>query len=80
MSSSPIQSNAVMADFAPEATSAAQPVYTPICPTSPQVPIPEDTAAPFIWSLKIQVDTGPITAEERMAGSQIFGFFTIFPI
>ena len=59
---------------------ATQPVHTPICPTRPQVPIPEDTGGPFISIRKMHVETGPVTAEVRMAGSQILGFFTILPI
>ena len=44
------------------------------------LPMPEDTGGPFISIRKMQVETGPVTAEVRMAGSQILGFFTILPI
>ena len=35
------------------------PVHTPICPTSPQVPMPEDTGGPFISISNKQVAMGP---------------------
>ena len=44
------------------------------------LPMPEDTGAPFISSPKIQVAIGPVTAEVRIAGSQIRGLRTILPI
>ncbi len=44
----PIQSPEVTAALEPRAISSIQPVYTPIWPTRPEVPIPEDTGAPFI--------------------------------
>lgn len=71
----PIQSNAVIAF-----PLASQPVYTPICPTRPQVPIPELTAGPFISKWKIQVATGPVIAEARIGGIHVFGFLMIFGI
>jgi aspartate aminotransferase len=52
---------------------ATQPVQTPMGPTRPQVPMPEDTGSPFISSLKRQVDMGPVMAEVTMAGIQIRG-------
>ncbi len=42
--------------------------------------MPEETGVPFICSLKMQVATGPVTAEAMMGGIQIRGFFTILPI
>ena len=57
-----------------------QPVQTPSWPHRPQVPIPELMGSPFISSLKKQVARGPVTAEVRMAGSQMRGFFTMLGI
>lgn len=76
----PSQSNPVMAVLVPAAISLSYPVYTPICPTKPQVPIPEETVGPFICNLKIQVAIGPVMAEAKVGGIQIFGFFTMLPI
>ncbi len=76
----PIQSIGVIAAFVPAAISLTHPVYTPICPTNPQVPIPEATAAPFISIWKRQVAIGPVMADASVGGSHIFGFLTIFPI
>ena len=59
---------------------ANQPDQTPIGPTRPQVPMPEETGAPFISSLKTQVAMGPVMAEVTMAGSQMRGFLTMLPI
>ena len=71
----PIQSNAVIAF-----PLASHPVYTPICPTRPHVPIPELTAGPFISKWKIQVAIGPVIAEERIGGIHVLGFLMIFGI
>ena len=85
MRSSPIQSKVpgVMA-AAPLAKAfplgASQPVHTQICPTSPPVPIPADTGSPLIYTWKRQVANGPVTAEARVGGIQIRGFFTILGI
>ena len=51
-------------------------------PTMPQVPMPEATAeaGSFISSRNTQVARGPVTAEVRMAGSQMRGFLTMLPI
>ena len=49
-------------------------------PHRPQVPMPELTAAPFISSLKMHVEMGPVMAEVTMAGIQIFGLRTMLPI
>ena len=57
-----------------------QPVQTPSWPHRPQVPMPELMGSPFISSLKKQVARGPVTAEVRMAGSQMRGFFTMLGI
>ena len=76
----PIQSIAVMAAFAPEATSLTQPVYTPIWPTRPHVPMPDETAGPFICSLNRQVASGPVTAEATIGGIQMRGLRTMLPI
>ena len=76
----PIQSAAVMDAFVPAAMSFNQPVETPICPTSPQVPMPEETGVPFICSRNRQVAMGPVMADATMGGIQIFGFFTMLPI
>ena len=69
----PAQSIAVTADFVPAAISFIHPVYTPICPTKPQVPIPDDTAVPFICSLNRQVASGPVIAEVTIGAIQILG-------
>ena len=42
--------------------------------------MPDDTAAPFILSLKMHVAIGPVTAAASVGAIQILGFFTIFPI
>ena len=42
--------------------------------------MPALMGSPFISSLKKQVARGPVTAEVRMAGSQIRGFFTMLGI
>ena len=47
-----------------------------ICPTSPAVPMPEPVALLVICST--MVPTGPSTALDNMAGSQITGFLTMF--
>ena len=57
-----------------------QPAITPIWPTRPQVPMPLETAAPFISILKRQVAIGPVIAEASVGGIQIFGFLMIFGI
>ena len=80
ISRSPAQSQPVTAALVPAAMSFIQPVYTPICPTNPQVPIPEETGVPFIWSLNRQVAIGPVIADVRMGAILMRGFFTIFPI
>ena len=41
------QSEAVTAIFVPSSILFSQPVYTPIGPTKPQVPMPEVTAGPL---------------------------------
>ena len=76
----PVQSNAVTAALVPAATSADQPVQTPMGPTSPQVPMPDDTAGPFIWSRNTQVARGPVTAETTMGAIQMRGLRTMLPI
>ena len=45
-----------------------------IGPTRPHVPIPEETGAPFISSLKTQVEIGPIIADVIIGATHIFGF------
>ena len=82
---SPTQSKAVGAMAAAPLARAAslgltQPVQTPSWPHRPQVPMPELMGSPFISSLKKQVARGPVTAEVRMAGSQMRGFFTMLGI
>ena len=42
--------------------------------------MPDATAGPFWLSWNTHVATGPVTAEATMAGTQISGFFTMFPI
>ena len=42
--------------------------------------MPELMGSPFISSWNTQVARGPVTAEVRMAGSQIRGFFTMLGI
>ena len=42
--------------------------------------MPEETAAPFISRRKMQVAMGPVMAEVKVAGIQIFGFRTMLPI
>ena len=80
ISTSPSQSMPVMAAFAPLATSLTQPVYTPICPTRPHVPIPEDTGAPFISRRNRQVATGPVMADASVGGIHTRGLRTMLPI
>ena len=85
MSASPIQSNAPGAIAAAPLASAAsdgsnQPVITPIGPHKPQVPMPEFIGAPFIWSLKRQVASGPVTAEASVGAIHIRGFFRMLLI
>ena len=85
MRSSPAQSKAVGAmAAAPLAMALAlgftQPVHTPSWPQKPQVPMPELMGSPFISRWNTQVARGPVTAEVRMAGSQIRGFFTMLGI
>ncbi len=57
-----------------------QPVNTPIDPTKPEVPIPEEIGGPFISNLKTTVAKGPVIAEAKMGGIQILGFLIIFGI
>ena len=76
----PVQSKAVIASFVPAAMSATQPVYTPICPTRPHVPMPLEIAAPFICILNMQVAIGPVTAEASVGAIHTLGFLTMFPI
>lgn len=70
----------VIALLVPAATSFTQPEYTPIWPTKPHVPIPDDTAVPFICSLKRHVATGPVIADVTIGAIHILGFFIMFPI
>ena len=44
------------------------------------IPMPEDTAGPFIFMAKMQVAMGPVMADASVGGIQIRGFFTILPI
>ena len=74
------QSIGVMAALVPAAMSLTQPVYTPIWPTRPQVPMPEDTAAPFISKWNTQVASGPVMALASVGAIQIRGFLTMLPI
>ena len=76
----PIQSIAPMDVFKPPATSFTHPVYTPICPTKPHVPIPLETAGPFICRRKTQVARGPVMALATIGGIQVFGFLIILGI
>ena len=76
----PVQSNAVMASLVPASISATQPVYTPICPTRPHVPMPDEIGAPFISILKRQVAIGPVTAASSVGAIQTRGFLTMLPI
>ena len=73
-SARPIQSNAVPPPV------CDQPVQTPIGPTSPQVPMPEETAGPSIRSRKRHVATGPAAAAASVGGIQIRGLRTMLPI
>ena len=50
-------------------------LYVPICPTKPQVPIPDSKAEFSIPKNKIA--TGPIIAEAKVGGIQIFQFLYI---
>ena len=70
-SNSPVQS---------KAPGSVHPVHTPIGPQSPQVPMPELTAAPFISRRKMQVATGPVIILVRMGGIHTRGFFRMLPI
>ena len=65
-SARPIQSNAPGA-AAPASMPDIQPVYTPMGPTSPHVPMPDATAGPFWLSWNTHVATGPVTAEATLA-------------
>ena len=56
------------------------PVQMPSWPHRPQVPMPELMGSPFISNLKKQVASGPVTAEVKIAGSQMRGFFTMLGI
>ena len=76
----PSQSKDVIAALVPAAISEIHPVNTPICPTRPQVPMPEETAAPSIRSLKTQVASGPVMAEAKMGPIQMRGFLTMLGI
>ena len=51
-------------------------------PTMPQVPMPDATPpeGSFIWKWNRQVARGPVMAEVKIGGIQIFGFFTMLPI
>ena len=49
-------------------------------PTSPQVPIPEVTAGPLFSKWNRQVARGPVIMDAKVAGIQILGFLTMFPI
>ena len=80
ISINPAQSNPVIAVFVPLVISATQPEYTPICPTNPQVPIPDDTGVPFICSLNKHVAIGPVIADVTIGAIHILGFLIIFPI
>lgn len=85
MSTRPIQSKApgmIAAAPWPIATSLGwyHPVTTPICPTRPQVPIPELTAAPFISILNRQVAIGPVIIEVKQGASQTLGFLIMLGI
>ena len=42
--------------------------------------MPLETAAPFIFNLKMQVAIGPVIMDVTQGAIQILGFFTIFPI
>ena len=75
-----IQSMEVMPALAPLATSFTQPVYTPIWPTRPQVPMPEEMGAPFIWKWNRQVAMGPVMALASVGGIQMRGLRTMLPI
>ena len=64
----------------PAATSSSQPVYTPMGPTRPHVPMPDEMAAPSMRRPNTQVAMGPVMAEVRMAGIQMRGLRTMLPI
>lgn len=81
ISTRPIQSKAVgMIGDAFSGIGEYQLVITPIGPHSPQVPIPELIAAPFIFILKMHVAIGPVIAEVMIGGSHVYGFLIILPI
>ena len=69
-----------MAVRVPAAMSFSHPVYTPICPTSPQVPMPLDTAGPFISRWNRQVASGPVTAEASVGAIQMRGLLRMLGI
>lgn len=79
MSTSPTQSSAPTVPGYPFAESN-QPSTMPIGPSSPQVPMPELMAAPYILILKTQVASGPVIAEASVGGSYIAGWRIILGI
>ena len=56
----------------------AHPVITPIAPTRPEVPIPDEIAGPLFRIWNTQVAIGPVIAEVITGGSQRTGFFIRF--
>ena len=59
---------AVIADFVPAAMSLSQPVYTPIYPTIPQVPMPAETGESFICKRNTQVASFPVIMDANIGG------------
>ena len=77
----PIQSIAPGARAASPIFTAAsegfsQPVTTPMGPTIPEVPMPEEMGAPFMRRLNRQVAMGPVIAAVNVGGTQRMGFFS----
>ena len=59
---------------------STQPVYTPIWPTRPQVPMPEEMAGPFISRRNRQVASGPVMTEASVGGIHTRGFLRMLGI
>ena len=53
-------------------------ITTPIGPTRPEVPIPDEIAGPLFLIWNTQVAIGPVIADVITGGSQRTGFFIRF--
>ena len=66
--------------FPLEPTGEFSAAITPMGPTRPHVPMPDEIGAPFISILKRQVAIGPVTAAASVGAIQTRGFLTMLPI